>query len=73
MYANASYKRTQKQAYQAGLWCIGKIKPVFYGEELSGYATFETVERHTREPSIDLDEERAVEATDTIIARLMAV
>jgi len=73
MYATAAYKRTHlKPNHQLGLWCIGIIRPVFYGEDLSGYVNFDTSGRNTRVP-IDLDEERAVEATDVIIARLIAV
>lgn len=73
MYANASYKRTHKQRYQEGLWCIGEIKPVYYGEDLSGLTLWDTENRNTRLPKNDLDEERAVRVTDIIIARLMAV
>ena len=72
MYATASYKRSQFVKHQEGVWCIGRILPVFYGEDLSGYALWQTEDRNTYAPK-DLDEVRAQVETDIIIARLMAV
>lgn len=73
IYANASYKHTHhKPSYQQGLWCLGHIKPIFYGDDLYGHTLYDTDHRYKYQP-IDLDEERAVKATDQIIARLLAV
>lgn len=72
-YATAAYKYTHlKPRYSEGLWCIGHIRQVSIQEYTYSYSFWDVEHRYTRFPR-DLDEERAVEETDKIIARLLAV
>lgn len=62
----------KNRGWLQGLWCIGRIRPVFPGDETCIYELYKTTGKNTHAPR-DLDQSRAVDTTDTIIFRLMSV